>query len=114
MAEGSYSQAVPDLFFRPPTLDDLDLIHEIEASSYPEDEAASYEQLKYRLEQGECHACRAAATASYVGKFVRAHVTLDSIRCSFAACRRSHVMGCCCFHGLSLSCVSLLLPPSWS
>ncbi|WIA41274.1 hypothetical protein OEZ86_004878 [Tetradesmus obliquus] len=51
MAEASYSQAVPSLFFRPPTLDDLDAIHDIEANSYPEDEAATYENLKFRIEQ---------------------------------------------------------------
>ncbi|KAF6255831.1 acyl-CoA N-acyltransferase [Scenedesmus sp. NREL 46B-D3] len=51
MAQGSYSHAVPSMFFRPPTLDDLEVIHDIEASSYPEDEAASYENLKYRIEQ---------------------------------------------------------------
>jgi hypothetical protein len=32
MAEGSYSQAVPSLFFRPPTLDDLEAIHAIEVT----------------------------------------------------------------------------------
>jgi hypothetical protein len=30
MAQSSYSQSVPSLFFRPPTLDDLDAIHAIE------------------------------------------------------------------------------------
>lgn len=34
--------------FRPVTIDDIPLCHEIEAASYPEDEAASLENLKYR------------------------------------------------------------------
>jgi len=46
-----YTFVAPDtdtLFFRPPTLEDLDAIFSLEAASYPADEAATYEKLKVR------------------------------------------------------------------
>ena len=46
-----YTVVAPDadtLFFRPPTLEDLDAIFSLEAASYPADEAATYEKLKAR------------------------------------------------------------------
>ena len=44
-----YTVVAPDtdsLFFRPPTLEDLDAIFTLEIASYPEDEAATREKLK--------------------------------------------------------------------
>lgn len=38
------------LYFRPPTIDDLDRIDELEAAGYPPDEAASHERLAFRIE----------------------------------------------------------------
>ena len=38
------------LFYRPATPEDLDTITEIESNSYPPDEAASPENMRYRVE----------------------------------------------------------------
>lgn len=39
-----------DIYYRPPTIDDLELVHALEAASYPADEAATWEKLKLRIE----------------------------------------------------------------
>ncbi|KAI3438628.1 hypothetical protein D9Q98_001050 [Chlorella vulgaris] len=41
----------PNIFFRPVSMDDLDRIHALEAAGYAQDEAASRQQLQFRLEQ---------------------------------------------------------------
>mmetsp|Transcript_2552 Transcript_2552/g.5685 ORF Transcript_2552/g.5685 Transcript_2552/m.5685 type:complete len:184 (-) Transcript_2552:144-695(-) len=38
------------IYFRPPVIEDLDRVHSLEATSYPVDEAATYEKLKFRIE----------------------------------------------------------------
>lgn len=50
--ESKYAEPVTQgtLFFRPPSIDDLDTIHAIEAASYPDDEAATYKKLKFRID----------------------------------------------------------------
>jgi guanine nucleotide exchange factor len=42
-----------EIYFREARLSDLDRIHTLEAAGYPEDEAASYEKLKFRLTHAE-------------------------------------------------------------
>ena len=44
------SQQDIKLHFGPVTLDHLDRIHALESAGYPEDEAASYQNLKYRIQ----------------------------------------------------------------
>ncbi|GAX80477.1 hypothetical protein CEUSTIGMA_g7916.t1 [Chlamydomonas eustigma] len=39
------------IYYRPPTLEDLDEIYALESCSYPEDEAATLEKLKLRIEE---------------------------------------------------------------
>ena len=49
---------VENLSYRPVFVDDISRCHEIESSSYPEDEAASLENLKYRQQNaGEYFMC---------------------------------------------------------
>lgn len=54
MAEESLGASVQPLgsavFFGPVQPEMLDRIHELEAASYPEDEAATYDKLKFRIE----------------------------------------------------------------
>lgn len=39
-----------DVFFRPVDPSDLERVHQLESASYPPDEAATYDKLKYRIE----------------------------------------------------------------
>ena len=51
-----YTVVAPDpdaVFYRPPTLDDLDALFALETASYPADEAATYDKLKMRIECAE-------------------------------------------------------------
>lgn len=44
---------IPKIFYRPAQIDDVERIHALESSSYPEDEAASLERLQFRIEHGK-------------------------------------------------------------
>lgn len=48
----AYTQLGDSVFFRPPTLEDLHVIYEIEVQGYPADEAATLEKLQYRIAHG--------------------------------------------------------------
>ncbi len=52
-ASASYTPLTADagiIFFRPAALDDLDACFALEIASYPPDEAATLEKLKFRIE----------------------------------------------------------------
>jgi hypothetical protein len=57
MEAAPYQPVSDSVFWRPPSLADLDAIHALESASYPEDEAATFEKLKFRIENGAVPAC---------------------------------------------------------
>lgn len=85
-----------DVFFRPPSIEDLDALYAIESASYPPDEAATREKRKttWVLCVHGAHPCALSAHAATLLKGIV--ITMCS--------RLPHPERQQCFHGSSAAC----------